>query len=36
MSHASKSIGRLMKSAFETVLLSQAEKKGFDSVLSKV
>ena len=35
MSHASKNIAKLMKSAFETVLRSP-EAKGFDRVLAKV
>lgn len=40
MSHASKNIGKLMKSAFETVLRgaggSPQAAKGFDRVLAKV
>ena len=36
MSHASKNIGKLMKSAFETVLRGSPQAKGFDRVLAKV
>lgn len=35
MSHASKNIGKLMKSAFETVLRGSPQAKGFDRVLAK-